>query len=106
MIELERLVWIDCYLKRIEKLKRQHKFISKRKKDIAYYRQRGEELEEIIFQLLIRHGEEIIPIGGRGFRGDDFITDISAGEFAFKMAQRVRDGRTKSTLHDSDSQAA
>ena len=60
----------------------------RRQREIVYFRQRGKQLEEIVFDLarqMKRAGiEPRIPLG-RGLSGDEIITDISSGQFAMRL---------------------
>lgn len=60
----------------------------RRKREIAYLHQRGEELEEIItaLQRRLRDGglSPVIPLIALDVSGDAFITDIASGEFGMR----------------------
>jgi hypothetical protein len=61
---------------------------AKRKTEVAYLTQRGEELEKIIEALqerLRRAGlQSGVPLIAAPIDGDSFITDIGAGEFGMR----------------------
>jgi len=63
-----------------------------RLRDIKYLRQRGKELEAIVelqAQTLHAHGLPCLP--SMGVSGDDFITDVNNGDFAFELSTRLKD---------------
>lgn len=62
----------------------------KKKQAIQYLDQRGEDLEEIIFDLARRMKKAGIPLPllvGRGMTGDRFINDIHSGDFGLRVRQ-------------------
>lgn len=62
----------------------------RRKQQIEFLRQRGEDLEAIVFMLadqLRSAGQEpLLPMGSLGgICGDRFISDVTTGEFAMRV---------------------
>lgn len=63
----------------------------RRLKDIAYWKQRGEELESIIREMLRtmrRHGLPVV-VPGVTITEVDFLTDVNSGEWGMSVANKV-----------------
>lgn len=60
--------------------------------NIKYLEQRGDQLEQIIIAILKRNKEigvpAYVPMVG-GICGDDYITDITSGDFAMSIMCKV-----------------
>lgn len=63
----------------------------KMRNQIAFYQQRGQQLEQIIFSLygqLQKAGiEPKLPLFG--IQGDEYLNDIHSGEFAMQLLCRT-----------------
>lgn len=60
----------------------------KQKQTIHYLEQRGEDLEEIIFDFVRRMKKADVPLPllfGRGLTGDRFLNDIHSGDFDVRV---------------------
>ena len=80
-----------------------HKISSyqRRKREIEFYKRRGEQLEEIIEAILTINNISTIPLTGTGIKEDDAINDIDSGDFAFRILCKIRN---KKGANNSDSQ--
>ena len=63
----------------------------RRKRDIEFYKQRGEDLEKIIHalcrQIVEAGGEPKIPLFGQ-VDGDRMLNDITTGDFLMNLATK------------------
>lgn len=76
----------------------------RRLREIKYWRQRGQDLEDIILamaQYMKDHDlEPVIPLTGSGIEGDQFINDINTGDFAMRMFSKFAGMRKTRTRHE------
>ena len=71
----------------------------RRLQNIIFWKHRGDQLEEIIFNLLReikkRDKDFKIPLIFAGINGDDQITDIDAGDFYWTMESELQKGEPR-----------
>lgn len=65
----------------------------RRLREIEFYRQRGEDLEALIFAL----AQQVVDLGatpaltlGSGIDGDRLLNDVSSGEFSMRVISSLR----------------
>lgn len=71
----------------------------RRKRDIEFLRQRGEDLEALVYslmaQLLVAGVEPLLPVG-RGIVGDRYLNDVNTGEFMMSVIAKTYPTKDKS----------